>query len=223
MGLYQKLLDELFALSDESYAKFHSALLHNESIKVTGVRTPLMRKIAKKYYPAICELLLFPDEYYEVTFIKLTAASMLPWEEFITVIDKLVPLIDNWASCDCFKAKCIKNHRQEFLPYIQKYLNEDKEFYQRFSLVTLLHFYVEEEWLDLIFNSIKACNRNYYYVHMAAAWLLAEVIVKHFDEGVNFLLSANLDRQTHNKAIQKACESYRIDNEKKEYLKTLKI
>ncbi|MGN0804240.1 MAG: DNA alkylation repair protein [Candidatus Coproplasma sp.] len=223
MGLYHKLLDELFALSDESYAKFHSTLLHNQSIKVIGVRTPLMRKIAKEYYTLIDELLLFPDEYYEVTFIKFTVASMLPWEKFIKVIDNLVPLIDNWATCDCFKAKCIKARKKEFLPYIQKYLSEDKEFYQRYALVTLLHFYVEEEWLDLIFDSIKTCNCNYYYVSMASAWLIAEVIVKYFGEGVKLLLSAKLDRQTHNKAIQKACESYRLDKEKKEYLKTLKI
>lgn len=222
MELYEQLLGELKSQADGGYAQFHSRLLNNPAITVIGVKTPIMRSLAKKYLPQIKELFTLPDEYYEVTFIKLSAASLLPYGEFIKVVDDCVKLIDNWATCDCFKAKCIKKHKREFLPFIEAYLGVNREFYQRYALVTLLHFYVEEEYLDLIFESVLKADTNYYYVHMAAAWLISEVLVKNFPSGVEFLKQNKLDRETQNKAIAKACESFRLTKEQKEYLKTLK-
>ena len=219
---YEEFLAELKASQDLSYRQFHKKLLKNDSIEVLGVRTPIMRNLAKKYNNSVDELMSFPDEYYEVTFIKLSAVALLPYEKFVTYIDKCVPLIDNWATCDCFTPKCIEKHRDEFLPYIFKYLNEDKEFYQRFALTTLLHYYVEEEYLQTLLDAIKKADTNYYYVHMAAAWLVAEMLVKYYDKTVEFLTTDFLDKKTHNKAIQKACESYRLSQEQKTYLKGLK-
>ena len=220
---YEEFLTELKASQDLGYRQFHKRLLKNDNINVLGVRTPIMKKIAKKYKNCVDELMSFPDEYYEVTFIKLSAVALLDYEKFITYIDKCVPLIDNWATCDCFAPKCIEKHKDEFLPYIFKYLNEDKEFYQRFALTTLLHYYVEEQYLQTLFDAIKKADTNYYYVHMAAAWLIAEMLVKFYDKTVELLTTDFLDKKTHNKAIQKACESYRLSQEQKTYLKGLKI
>ncbi|MGN1060320.1 MAG: DNA alkylation repair protein [Candidatus Coproplasma sp.] len=222
MGLYEELLAELKGLSDGEYAAFHSRLLHNPSINVIGVRTPVLRSLAKSYAIRFEELFALPKEYYEVTFLKLIAASSLPFEKFITIVDGCVEIIDNWAACDCFKAACIKKHREEFLPFIEAYLGVNGEFYQRYALVTLLHFYVEEGYLDLIFESVERADRAYYYVYMAAAWLIAEVLVKYYDIGVEYLKRGRLDIKTHNKAIVKACESYRLTNEQKTELKGLK-
>ncbi|MDE6104617.1 MAG: DNA alkylation repair protein, partial [Clostridia bacterium] len=165
---YQELLTELENCADENYRAFHKKLLKNESVNVLGVRVPQLRKIAKEYKGRVDELIMYPDEFYEVTFVKLTAVSLLGYEEFIKYLDICVPLIDNWATCDCFVPKCIAKHREDFLPYIQKYAAEDKEFYQRFALTTLLHFYVEEDYAQLIFSFAEKSNTQYYYVHMAA-------------------------------------------------------
>lgn len=228
MKSYEEFLAELKASQDLEYRQFHKKLLKNENIKVLGVRTPIMKKIAKKYKNFVDELMSFPDEYYEVTFIKLSAVALLPYDKFIGYIDKCVPLIDNWATCDCFAPKCIEKHKDEFLPYIFKYLSDNKEFYQRFALTTLLHFYVEEKYFQTIFNILQNgdINCELYYVYMAAAWLLAEMLVKLYDDTVEFLknnVDGNyLDGKIHNKAIQKACESYRLSQEQKTYLKGLK-
>ena len=228
MTSYEEFLTELKTSQDLDYRQFHKKLLKNDNINVLGVRTPIMRKIAKKYKNSVDELMTFPDEYYEVTFIKLSAVALLPYEKFIEYIDKCVPLIDNWATCDCFTPKCIEKHKEEFLPYIYTYLSKDKEFYQRFALTTLLHFYVEEKYFQTICDIMKDDGINYelYYVHMAAAWLIAEMLVKLYDETVEFLksnLDGNfIDGKTHNKAIQKACESYRLSHDQKTYLKGLK-
>ncbi|MDE6597268.1 MAG: DNA alkylation repair protein [Clostridia bacterium] len=219
---YPQFLDELKSLSDESYKAFHKKLLKNDNINVLGVRVPALRKLAKKYAKSVDELMSYPDEYYEVTFVKLSAVALLGYDEFIKYVDRCVPLIDNWATCDCFTSKCILKHRQDFLPYIEKYLSVDKEFYQRFALTTLLHFYVDEEYANLIFQSVQKGNTDYYYVHMAAAWLIAEMLVKYYDTAKNFLLKNLLDKKTHNKAIQKACESFRLSDEQKIYLKGIK-
>lgn len=222
MELYEELISKLNLVADSGYAAFHSKLLNNPKIKVIGVRTPILRKLAKEYKSGFNELLTLPNDYYEVTFLKLIVASRLPFEEFTMVVDRCVDVIDNWACCDCFKAACIKSHRQEFLPFIKAYIGINREFYQRYGLVTLLHFYVEEEYLNLIFESVERADTHYYYVHMAVAWLIAEVIVKHYEKGVEYLKLNRLDRATHNKAIAKACESYRITQEQKKELKGLK-
>ncbi|MGN1373082.1 MAG: DNA alkylation repair protein [Candidatus Coproplasma sp.] len=222
MGLYEELLGELKGVADSGYAAFHSKLLNNPKIKVIGVRTPVLRSLAKKYAQDFDGLFALPDEYYEVTFLKLIVASRLPYERFIKVVDGCVSLIDNWATCDCFKAKCIQKHRQEFLPFVEAYLGVNAEFYQRYALVTLLHFYVEKEYLPIIFESVEMADTRYYYVHMAAAWLVAEVLVKHYDDGVEYLKLHRLDKATHNKAIVKACESLRITKEQKTDLLGLK-
>lgn len=225
---YPEFLNELNSFADENYRSFHKRLLKNDSINVLGVRVPQLRRLAKKYKNFVDELLSFPDEYYEVTFIKLQVAALLPYDAFINYADKCVSLIDNWATCDCLTPKCIEKHKDEFLPFIYLYLNNDKEFYQRFALTTLLHFYVEEKYYRQILDILqKDINTEYYYVHMAAAWLLAELLIKFYGDTVEFLkFNAEqnvLDKKTHNKAIQKACESYRLSAEQKTYLKRLKI
>ncbi len=223
---YQAFLDELMALADENYRDFHKRLLNNDKINVLGVRIPQLRKVAKKYKNEIEELMAFPDDVYEVTFVKLTAVSLLKFDGFLKYADKCVSLIDNWATCDCFAPKCIAKNKEEFLPYIYKYLSENKEFYQRFALTTLLHFYVEEEYLENIYEAVRLADTQIYYVHMAAAWLICETAVKFYDRAVEFLkadLKENLiNIKTHNKAIQKACESFRLSNEQKIFLKGLK-
>lgn len=221
-ALYEELSGELKANAESGYAAFHKRLLKNEKINVLGVRVPTLRKIAKKYAPRVEELFALPDDCYEITFVKLQAAAQFEWEQFLNYVDRCVSLIDNWATCDCFSAKCIAKHREEFLPYIERYL-QGGEFPQRYALTTLLSFYVGDEYLNLIFSSVKRADTSLYYVHMAAAWLIAEVLIKYYDRGVEFLKSGALDKVTHNKAIQKACESYRLTKEQKDFLRGLKL
>ncbi len=219
---YRQLLDLLEENADSDYRTFQKRLLKNDSVNLIGVRIPTLRKIAKRFKGDLESLFAFPDDFYEVTFIKLTAASYLNFGEFTGCVDKCVALIDNWATCDCFSPKCIAKNRDGFLPYIDKYINSECEFYQRFSLTTLLHFYVEEAYLDKIFQTIKKANTGWYYVYMAVAWLVAEVLAKYYRQGIEFLKSGVLDVKTHNKAIQKANESFRLSEEQKKYLKEIK-
>ena len=58
---------------------------------------------------------------------------------------------------------------------------------------------------------------------MMTAWLFAEALVKQWDATLPFIQDKKLDSWTHNEAIEKACESFRVSPEKKEYLKQLKV
>lgn len=222
MTPYQEFLNELNALAEPEYREFHKKLLKNDKINILGVRVPQLKKLAKKYVNEVDNILSFPDEFYEVTFVKLSAVALLDYGSFIARLDRCVKLIDNWAACDCFVPRCIKSNRDEFLPYIRHYASAAGEFEQRFALTTLLHFYVEEQYLEIIFSLAESCDTSKYYVHMAVAWLVAETLIKHYIRAVDFLLKNALDKKTHNKAIQKACESFRLSNDQKNYLKGLK-
>ena len=191
--------------------------------KILGVRTPTLRKLAKEVADYAEDIFSFSDEYYETTFIKLTIASKLPYEKFVSRLDDCVALIDNWALCDCFKAKCIKKHKSAFLSVLQSMFARGGEYEQRYPLVVLLTEYVQKEYLPEIEDFIASAYLSKYYVYMAVAWLIAEVLVKEYEAGVALLNKRLTDEKTHNKAIQKAIESYRLTNEQKGFLRSLKI
>ncbi len=217
---YLEFLDELKGNAEGKFACFQRKLIFTER-EILGVRTPVLRRIAKERFKDMEAVWEFPNEYYETVFIKLAMASMLPYEEFIQRLPICVEWIDNWALCDCFKAKCIQKHKKEFLPVLETLFSTGKEFFVRYVLVVLLSEYVEEEYLPIVKEYIRRADATLYYVHMAVAWLTAEILVKAYEEGIALLKEGSLPPKTQNKAIQKAIESYRLNAEQKEYLRSL--
>lgn len=86
----------------------------------------------------------------------------------------------------------------------------------------LLNYYINDDYIDKIYKIIDANQNTTYYNEMAIAWLLSELLVKYYDRTVEYLKLSKLDKFTFNKAIQKACESYRITENQKEFLKKMK-
>ena len=97
MITYEEVLKELEGLSEEKFAAFQRRIIRDDKLKITGVRTPALRSLAKKYKGEYEAFSRFPDEFYEVVFLKLSLAAALPYEEFITVSDDCVALISDWA------------------------------------------------------------------------------------------------------------------------------
>ncbi len=219
---YLEFLDILKGYAEKDFADFQRKLIFTR-YEILGVRTPTLRRLAKELSGSVDELLAYPNDYYETVFLKLTAISSLPYEAFVAKLEYALSLMDSWALCDCFKAKCIVKRRKELLPILEKLFSVGKEYYVRYVLVTLLSYYVEEEYLPLVTEYLRRVDCTPYYVHMAAAWLTAELLVKHYDVGVAFLKEDVLPKRTHNKAIRKAIESYRVTKERKDVLRSLKI
>lgn len=230
MMTYGQLLAALAEKKDEAYRQFNERIVNIPAGTSVGVRTPDLRALGKALVREegfdLDALLAFPDEVFEVRLLKCFAVGYkkMPFSEKCAYIDRCVPVIDGWAVCDlfCSTLKEIKNHREEFLPQLRGYVERGAEFSQRFAYILLLDCYMEEEYLPTIFSLVGQANTQYYYTHMGAAWLLAEVLVKFFDCGVQYLKESVLDKKTLNKAIQKARESYRLTETQKNLLKSLK-
>ena len=141
---YTELIEQLRSYAEADFATFQRKLIFTKQ-KILGVRTPILRKLSKRFITKTEEVLDFPDDYYEVTFIKILTVSALKYEQFILYVEKCVSLMDNWATCDCFKAKCIDTHKDEFLSILERLFVQEKEYYVRFVLVMLLTYYVEEK------------------------------------------------------------------------------
>lgn len=219
---YSEFIELLKAVSEKDFAAFQKGLIFTKR-EILGVRTPTMRKITKECMDDVDELLSFPDEYYETVFIKLTAVSLLPYAQFIQKLPYCVSLMDNWALCDCFKAKCIAENKDAFLSVLKDIFAWRTEFSQRYVLVVLLAEYVEEKYRAILEEYIFNANADFYYVHMASAWLTAEILIKDYEFGLRVIQDERLSVKTRNKAIQKALESYRLTKQQKEYLRSLKI
>ena len=219
---YCEFIEKITPFAEENFANFQKKLIFTNR-KILGIRTPVLRKFAKGFVDNIEDLLSYPDEYYETVFITLTVLSALPYESFLLYLERCVGLIDNWALCDSFKAKCIKENKEDFLGVLNSLFQKGGEYYERYVFVVFLSEYIEEKYIPLIKSYMQRASTQYYYVHMAVAWLTAEILIKEYEEGVVLLKEGFLPVKTHNKAIQKAIESYRLTHEQKEYLRSLKI
>lgn len=219
---YSNFIEKLSFYAEEEFASFQRKLIFTNRT-ILGVRTPTLRRLAKEFSKDIEEIFSYPDEYYETVFIKLTIASALPYQQFLAYLERCIALMDNWALCDSFKAKCIRKNKEKFLSALEELFTKGGEYFERYVLVVLLNEYVEEQYLPRITKYLQRANTQYYYVHMAVAWLVAEILIKEYDAGLILLKAKILPPKTHNKAIQKAIESYRLNNEQKEYLRSLKM
>ena len=230
MKTYDEITAELSAMKDETYRVFNERIVNIPAGSSLGVRTPLLRAYGKRLIKEegfrLDALLAFPSDLFEMRLLKCFAVGMvrMPFEEKILYIERCLPVIDGWAVCDlfCSVLKEVKRHREEFFPQLSRYVGQGTEFSQRFAYVLLLGCYMDEAWLPAIFSLLDRARTEFYYTHMGAAWLLAEVFVKFFDRGVAYCGVTALSPKTCNKAIQKACESFRLRDEQKIFLKSLK-
>ena len=230
MKTYEQVLEELRERKDEKFRLFNERIVNVPSGSSIGVRTPLLRAYAKEFLKqedfSFDALFSFPNEIYEIRLLKCLCVgyAKVPYARLVSLIRRCVPILDGWAVCDlfCSTLKVFKKHREEFLPEIQKYLDRGTEFSQRFALILLLGCYMEKSCLPVIFRALDTVDTRPYYTYMGAAWLLAEVLVKFYEDGVQYLKTGMLDARTKAKAITKARESFRLTQEQKNFLKSLK-
>lgn len=217
----------LMSISDEKYCKFATKITESKYPRI-GVRVPKCREIAKEILRGFSEeslrdFLGWKTKYFEEVMIKGFVISGLPYPEMRKRIFDFVRLIDNWEICDTFCAslKSVKKNLSDFLEIIDEFL-EKSEFYARVALVCLMDYYLDSEYLNVVFDRILCVkNREGYYVKMAVAWALATSFAKFPEETMAFFKSAELPEWTHNKTIAKARESYRVSGEVKEELRRL--
>lgn len=225
MEQYADFRTKLASLSDDEYRKFCMRGIPCDRPFI-GVRIPEIRKLVNNIpKESIDDFIKAKPVAIEEVIARSFAIARLPYDKMIKVFDSQIELLDNWCTVDTFCAalrKTIKKHEAEFLNQkVEKLLKARNEFSVRFGIVSLLDFYVKPDYLFLIYDRIEALKkRDEYYIKMALAWLLAECFIKFPDETFSYLKSSSLESWTFNKAISKICDSYRVEPEVKEYLKT---
>ena len=230
-----EIRQRLFALQDLKYRDFHGALIPTvDRNTVIGVRVPALRNLVKNLSqePELIRVFMdsLPHEYYEENNVHgCLIAGCRDFETCITQLTDFLPYMDNWATCDMLVPKIFAEHRSQLLPYIETWLASDHPYTVRFGMKMLMDFYLDDAFEAKYPAMVSSVKSEEYYVNMMIAWYFATALAKQWDAVIGYFAepggdgSPVLDKWTHNKAIQKAIESYRITDEQKAYLRTLKI
>ena len=227
MILYD-IRDELFKMQDIEYRDFNSKLIPTvKKEDMIGVRTPELRKYAKKLLKeeGMEDFLhSLPHKYFDEN--QLHAFMISEIKDFKFCIDELInflPYLDNWATCDQLSPKIFKKYRNDLLPHIYEWLKSNKTYTVRFGIGMLMEHFLDEDFKTEYPEMVAAVRSEEYYINMMTAWYFATALAKQYESILPFIEGNKLDTWTHNKSIQKAIESNRINAEQKNYLKGLKI
>lgn len=220
------ITDKLFELQDIGYKSFQCDLMPSvEREAVIGVRTPQLRKLAGELEPSVVSAFLneLPHKYYEENNLH---AFLIEREKSIetcyALIEKFLPYIDNWATCDSFSPKVLKKDKKRLLSSIDRWMADGRTYTVRFAIGMLMRYFLDDDYSQEYSDRVADVMSYEYYVNMMCAWYFATALAKQYDSIIPYFENGRLRLWVHNKAIQKACESYRVDRSHKDYLKTLK-
>lgn len=213
--------------AEKEYGSFSAGLIPGAG-EMLGVRLPKLRKLAKQLAKENWQdyLTSATDDCMEETMLQGMTIGYVrePFAVIQPYLDVFVPKINNWSVCDstCASLKVAARESKTVRPYLQSYLESEREFDIRFGIVMLLDHYIVPEYIDDVLSQLDRINHPGYYVRMAAAWNLSVCYVRFPEKTMQYLKSNKLDDWTYNKAIQKMIESYRISVEDKEVLRNIK-
>lgn len=224
--LESRVRRELFALRDEKYRDFHKKLVPTvDEERIIGVRIPELRKYAKAL-AAECGteyLDLLPHHYIEENNLHAFVISGIKdFDEAMRRTEEFLPYIDNWATCDSFMPKVFKKYPDAVYERVKGWLQSEHTYTVRYGIVTLLNNFLDGEFRSEMLDLAAALRSDEYYINMAIAWYFSIALVKQYNSALPYIAERKLDKWTHNKAIQKAIESYQISDETKNYLRSLK-
>ena len=222
-----EIREALFRLRDVKYRDFQVKLLPTvDPETVIGVRTPALRALAKDLIKqdGVSEFLNeLPHAYFDEN--QLHAFILSEIKDFpacLEGVDRFLPFVDNWATCDQLSPKVFKKHKAELLGPVRRWIASGETYTVRFGIGMLMEHYLVEDF-DPAYPALVASVRSEeYYVRMMVAWYFATALAKQWDAALPWLTDRRLDEWTHNKTIQKAVESDRITPEQKSFLRTLR-
>ena len=221
------VLEELRGLSDDDYKEFNKKIIPTAQ-ETLGVRLPVLKKIAARMAKNSPDEFLRMDKgnIYELIMLEGLVLSRLnrSFVRLLPLTESFLEKVDNWAQVDSTvgKFKHIEREREDVLAVIEKWLNSDNEFVVRADLVILMAHFIDEQYLDTVFGLSQSVSHTGYYAYMGNAWLISVCMAKYPRETIAFFRENSLDDKTHNKAIQKSRESFRVSNADKEIISKLK-
>lgn len=228
MSISEDIRDRLFELRDEKFAAFQANLTPSLRLDdFIGVRTPVLRKLAKEIAQRsdTGEFLTdLPHRYFDENQLHALIISLeKDFSVCIAETEAFLPCIDNWATCDQLLPKIFAKHRDELMPHIVKWLSSEQTYTVRFGIGMLMRHFLGENFDTKYADMVADVHSDEYYINMMRAWYFATALAKNYDEVLPYITQHRLDKWTNNKSIQKSVESFRITNEQKKFLRTYKI
>ena len=219
--------EKLYEYQDLGYREFNSKLIPNiDKETMIGVRIPDIRKIEKSLSTEEKEefLLKLPHKYFEENMLHgIIISNMKDYNKVITNLEKFLPYVDNWAVCDSISPKILKKNREKVITNVLSWIKSNHTYVCRFGIGMIMQLYLEDEYFKKTYLDIIAkIKTEDYYINMMRAWTFQVALVKQWKEAIVYIEKGLLDEFTHNKTISKSCDSYKVEKEKKEYLKTLR-
>lgn len=218
---------KLFRLQDVGYGDFHSKLMPNIAReKIIGIRVPVLRRFVKKLSEAEKEDFLqqLPHNYYEENNLHgLIIMESRDYGSCIGELERFLPYIDNWATCDMLRPKILRKHLPELLEKIYQWLASEDTYTVRLAIGFLMSFYLDDgAYQREYLAKVAKVSSKEYYVRMMVAWYFATALAKQYQDALPYMQKGRLEEWTRRKAIQKALESRRVSPEHKEYLRNFR-
>lgn len=228
MSITEEIRQELFAKQDKKYLEMQIRILPTlDPESIIGVRTPILRQYAKelaKREDVSIFLENLPHRYFDENQLHaFIISSGKDYERCVDLVNRFLPYVDNWATCDQMSPRIFKKHRTELLTLIKEWIRSDETYTIRFGIGMLMEHYLDDDFAPEYPELVAGIRSDEYYVNMMIAWYFATALAKQYETVLPYIEEQRLQEWTHNKAIQKSIESYRIASEQKDYLRTLKI
>lgn len=221
------IYDTLVEYADETYRDFQSNLVPNISKDVIlGIKTPALRSTAKQLFGTKegAEFLdSLPHKYYEENLVHFFMIALIKdFDKCVEAVEKFLPYVDCWPVCDQSSPKCFKKYHEKLLPYIKKWMASDHIYTARFGIRMLMNEFLGDDFKEEYHDLVAGIKSDEYYLKMMVAWYFATALAKKYDETIGYIENKSLEPWTHKMTIRKAIESYRVSDEHKEYLRTLR-
>ncbi len=218
---------KLLSMQDEKYRDFTAKLMPTvDKSRIIGVRSPLLRAFAKEllkegeYREFLSDL---PHKYYEEDNLHgFIIEGIKDFDLCISELRNFIPYMDNWATCDCVRPKVLKKEPERVYTFILELLKSEKTYTVRYGIGLLMSFYLDDNFSPSHLKLLSEISSDEYYINMMLAWYYATALAKQWESTIPYIEKRILTSWVHGKTIQKAIESYRITDEQKVYLRTLK-
>lgn len=222
-----EIREKLRSLQDLKYRDFQARLMPTvPKEQIIGIRTPVLRQFAKELFQSgeyEAFLADLPHEYYDENNLHGFLLCLIKdYDRVIAELDRFLPFVDNWATCDLMRPKCFAKNRNKLIGEIRRWMASAETYTIRFGMEMLMTFFLDGDFRQSYLDWVAEIRSEEYYVNMMAAWFFATALAKQYAAAIAYIENRRLDAWTHRKAIQKAMESYRIPPEQKEYLRSLK-
>ena len=218
----------LFTKQDTKYRDFQAPLFPNiNKEKMIGVRTPELKKLAKELFgKEIANEFIetLPHEYFDENQLHAFLISLIKnYEICLKEVERFLPYVDNWGTCDQLSPKVFAKHKDELIIPIKRWIKSKHPYTVRFAIGMLMQHYLDDSFKEEYMKRVASINSDEYYINMMIAWYFATALAKQWDISIKYIKEKRLSPWVHNKTIQKAVESYRINDVQKLLLKSFKL